>query len=198
MLQQGKLIKQEDGSLVVQYPVKYATILIDPSQAPYMNGYVDHNVDFSVKTIAIGEDEFSISDYDVAHIVGTPRKPRSTKSPRYEYGILVTKPWSNEMYAHNDKVAKQARQNLLAALTKAYDEFVDKDDQVHSKDNLYIIAKAFYGYGWSGSSAIDVYNDAQDTLFVTAAFWLNDIYPYLVKQGYVEQIDPWFVGYNKQ
>lgn len=35
--------------------------------------------------------------------------PRAKKQPTYEYGIEITKPWSQEMYVHNDKVLEIAK-----------------------------------------------------------------------------------------
>lgn len=197
MIEAGQITQKEDGSIVVRYPSQYQEIPVDPQQEHTMKSYVGCNVEYVVKTTAIGTSEFDVTDCDVAHIIGTPRKPKTVKTPRYEYGVLVTKPWSKEMYDHNDKVAKQVKQNLLTALSKAYDCFTDKDETVYKGDELYTIAKAICGYGWSGTSAIDVYNDAQDTLFVSSAYWLNDIYPDLVKEGYVKAVDPFFVGFNK-
>ena len=37
-----------------------------------------------------------------------------------QYGIEITKPWSNEMYEHNDKVADLMKQSISESLQIAY------------------------------------------------------------------------------
>jgi hypothetical protein len=36
------------------------------------------------------------------------------KEPKVEYGIQIVKPWSREMYDHNDEVAEVVREEVLA------------------------------------------------------------------------------------
>ena len=38
---------------------------------------------------------------------------KSKKSPEIKYGIEITKPWSKEMYDHNEKVASEMKANLM-------------------------------------------------------------------------------------
>ena len=38
---------------------------------------------------------------------------KSKKSPEIKYGIEITKPWSKEMYDHNEKVAEEMKANLM-------------------------------------------------------------------------------------
>ena len=52
------------------------------------------------------------------------KKPLNTK-----YGIQITKPWSNEMYDHNDKVADLMKIEILIQLKNAK-ESDDEDDIV--------------------------------------------------------------------
>ena len=39
-----------------------------------------------------------------------------TKVREVKYGIEITKPWSKEMYDHNDKVSDEVKQNIESAL----------------------------------------------------------------------------------
>lgn len=119
------------------------------------------------------------------------------KVPLYQYGVLITKPWSKEMYDHNDGVAEVVISNLNSALRKALDEF-DGDPSLvicTSADYLYTIAKTVCGHGWSGYSVESVYNDAVRELKRVQNFWLNQEYPDLVNAGLCPQVEPFFVGY---
>jgi len=55
------------------------------------------------------------------------------KAAKVEYGIEIVKPWSKEMYAHNDMVAEQVRaavhQLWMDAWNKCELEVTDMDDE---------------------------------------------------------------------
>jgi hypothetical protein len=38
---------------------------------------------------------------------------KSKKSPKVQYGIEITKPWSKEMYDHNDIVSEEMKKNII-------------------------------------------------------------------------------------
>ena len=44
------------------------------------------------------------------------------KAKKVEYGIEITKPWSKEMYNHNDKVADEVRDEVWERWAAAYKE----------------------------------------------------------------------------
>ena len=44
------------------------------------------------------------------------------KSPKIKYGIEITKPWSKEMYNHNNEVADEVRDEVWEKWAKAYKE----------------------------------------------------------------------------
>ena len=39
---------------------------------------------------------------------------KAKKSPKIQYGIEITKPWSREMYDHNDIVSEEMKKNIFA------------------------------------------------------------------------------------
>jgi hypothetical protein len=45
-----------------------------------------------------------------------------TKAKKTQYGIEITKPWSKEMYAHNEEVMEVAKQQIFKMWMEAYDE----------------------------------------------------------------------------
>ena len=48
------------------------------------------------------------------------------KAPKIKYGIEIVKPWSKEMYNHNDKVADEIRDIIEQQWKDAYAE-AEKD-----------------------------------------------------------------------
>lgn len=150
------------------------------------------HIEYTIETIAEGTSEFDQMDNDVARVI--LRK----KAPRYQYGVLLTKPWSEEMYDHNDRVADVVKHNLKVALdeTLLFMKF-NRDARINClpKDNLYTIAKSICAYGWSCQSAEDVYDDAINELEYVQNYWLNTEYPDLVDAGLCPSVEPFFVGY---
>ena len=80
---------------------------------------------------------------------------KATKTPIYDQGVLITKPWSNEMYDHNEKVADLMKEQIQAALDKCeaqYNEFldaVDLDADVGPFDeNIVILGRSLNGYAY--------------------------------------------------
>lgn len=121
---------------------------------------------------------------------------RAKKQPMYEYGIEITRPWSQEMYTHNDAVLAIAKRNIQAALDAEYDK-ISPSDVVHNTDSIYHIAKEICGYGFSHLENQDVYDDACIQLHNSSYHRIHEIYPYLEKIGFVEPLEKGFVGYSK-
>jgi hypothetical protein len=136
------------------------------------------------------------------------------KSKKIMYGIEITKPWSKEMYAHNDLVLEITKTNIQKALDDAYAPFKTEDtsevesetesdeegdltpqSQIYVGEPMYNIAKAICGFGWIHMSAEDIYEEATKTLDTSSPWWINEMYPDLVEQGFVEVVEPWFVGF---
>jgi hypothetical protein len=59
------------------------------------------------------------------------------KEAKVEFGIAIVKPWSHEMYAHNDEVADLVRNEVealwIAALMKFQKEFDGNDEMLESE-----------------------------------------------------------------
>lgn len=147
-------------------------------------------VEYDVQTIAIGTSEFDVTDCDVACL------HFDKKWPKIQHGITITKPWSKEMYDHNDVVSAEMKKHIKVALDMAMTTFSDDPECICSKsDHLYIIAKELCAYGWNNYSAEDIYNEAVEELKRVQNYWLNDVYPYLQAWGYVPALSTGFVGY---
>ena len=55
------------------------------------------------------------------------------KAKKIQYGIEITKPWSKEMYAHNDMVAEAVKVKVHEMWTNAYDA-IDCTDEEFASD----------------------------------------------------------------
>lgn len=111
------------------------------------------------------------------------KKPLNTK-----YGIQITKPWSNEMYDHNDKVADLMKIEILIQLKNAK----ESDDEELLRKVSSIVCPTGYGSGYEFE---DIYNETLRELENVQNFWLNEEYPYGVSKGIVPEVKLEFIGY---
>ena len=105
-----------------------------------------------------------------------------------KYGIEITKPWNNEMYDHNDKVADLMKAELKLALTKAY----KNEDEELLRGVAKVICPSGYGVGFEME---DIYNESLRELEMVQNYWLNEEYPYGVTKGIVPSVELEFIGY---
>jgi len=116
------------------------------------------------------------------------------KAKKVEFGIEITKPWSKEMYAHNDEVqevvvgiiTKMWRDEMAEVRTEWEEEMSDEEfdytpDFEEAEWNhfdegiLSDIQSAVTGYGFMNYSVVDVEEQVLNEL-ETAAYWrLNQI-----------------------
>ena len=105
-----------------------------------------------------------------------------------KYGIEITKPWNNEMYDHNDKVADLMKAELKLALTKAYK---NEDEELLIEVGA-VICPGGYGVGFEME---DIYNESLRELEMVQNYWLHEEYCYGVTQGIVPSVELEFIGY---
>lgn len=107
-----------------------------------------------------------------------------------QYGIEITKPWSNKMYEHNDKIADVMKERISESLQIAY--------TLDMEDKLRKLCKYICSYSMGSTYTMkEIYEEACNELEHVQNFWLNDIYPDMVKDGLVKDVEEGFVGYNK-
>ena len=106
-----------------------------------------------------------------------------------KYGIDITRPWSNEMYEHNEKVHALMEAQISSAIKKAYEE--------HDGPTLAIIGTSLNGYGYGqGYGFENIAEDCKNGLEQVQNFWLhNDCWPDLLKAGLVKPIEFEMIGY---
>ena len=99
----------------------------------------------------------------------------------------VTKPWSKDMYDYNDKVADMMKNNIIKSIKKNKNNW----------DNLNSLMDLCGGikYG-DGFTIQDLYDDTLLQVNDVQNYWLNDNYPFAVKDGLVDDIPYKFVGYK--
>jgi hypothetical protein len=114
------------------------------------------------------------------------------KEAKVEYGITITKPWSTEMYDHNEEVQTEICDTVLemweAAMILAQESFDSQleDDQIDNRfvdsdwDNaneaMIKIQKAVtcYGFGY-GYTIEEVDIDVKNTIANAALFHVKEI-----------------------
>ena len=116
------------------------------------------------------------------------------KAKKVEFGIEITKPWSKEMYAHNDEVRDvvvgmitKMWRDEMATLRTAWEEEMEDEEFDYTPDFeeaewdhfdegiLSDIQKAVTYYGFMNYSVVDVEEQVLNEL-ETAAYWrLNEM-----------------------
>ena len=100
----------------------------------------------------------------------------------------VTKPWSKEMYDYNDKVADLMKRNILTSI------HTNRNNWDNLNELMVLCGGIKYGNGYNID---DLYLDVNKEVENVQNYWLNEEFPYAVKQGLVEDVPYKFVGYDK-
>ena len=123
------------------------------------------------------------------------------KAKKVEFGIEIVKPWSSEMYAHNEEVAEVVREKVTALWKAAIREFAkdfDGNDAMlecefgEASDELTRIQRAItvygFGFGYDVNQVTDrVMQELEDAPF----YHLKDIAEELELE-----LEKGFVGFN--
>lgn len=126
------------------------------------------------------------------------------KEAKVEYGITITKPWSTEMYDHNDALAEVVKAKVLEMWNDAYAaemaEFVDEDDLGSefsdmqweaASSEMVEIQKAITYYSFSNQSIEEVAEEVVETLENMPTFQLKE----LVEELEIE-LEKGFIGFS--
>ena len=132
------------------------------------------------------------------------------KEKKVEFGIEITKPWSKEMYAHNEELAEDLKEWILDMWDEAYtlskesyDDFLEDDqeglefgdsDPHNFNETMINICEAVTYYNFGGGYTVDDIADEVEKELMTAAFWrLKEIAEEL-EIDMVEEFGAGFVG----
>ena len=126
------------------------------------------------------------------------------KEARVEFGITITKPWSKEMYAHNEELAEVVKETVhqmwVDALKEAMEDYRDEDelgnlyselDWGQASDEMVRIQKAITYYSYCNQSIEEVADEVEETLEDMPLYQLKE----LVEELEIK-LDKGFVGFN--
>ena len=126
------------------------------------------------------------------------------KEARVEFGITITKPWSKEMYDHNEEVAEIVKNEVARmweeACKNAEAEFNDEDDLGNefidmqwdgASSEMIRIQEAITYYSFSNQSIGEVADEVEETLEDMPLYQLTD----LVEELDIK-LDKGFIGFN--
>jgi len=114
----------------------------------------------------------------------------STKQPKFQNGIPITKPWNDDMYEYNDMVAELMKEQIEHQVNLA-----EKRNDWNTLNQLITLCGGMkHGEGYT---ITELWEDCLKELKNVQNFWLNEEYPYAVSKGLVKDIKLNFVGYGK-
>jgi hypothetical protein len=128
------------------------------------------------------------------------------KEAKVEYGIAIVKPWSREMYDHNDEVAEVVKAKIQAMWTEAYEAaeneldleedpdvvLQDLDWENVASDDMIRIQKAVTCYGFGFGYAVgQVAETVEDEIEEAPYFRLKE----MAEELDIE-LERGFVGFN--
>ena len=124
---------------------------------------------------------------------------KNKKAPKIQYGIEITKPWSREMYDHNDKVSEEMKANIIKrweALTYEIDKDLDWEE-IPEDSNIAKLQKGicFSGYG-SGYTFGAVDKEFRDEVDCMQNWQLHESYSYLAFEGMLARTSFMLVGFE--
>ena len=134
---------------------------------------------------------------------------KAKKSPEIKYGIEITKPWSKEMYDHNDKVASEMKANLMHHWNLLVDRLL-KNSDYYSLDTewnerlinddcpeLIKLQRGVCYSGFGGGYTIqDVCNEFSQELGDMQNWQLHEEYSYLSFEGVVRRTKHMMIGFD--
>ena len=126
------------------------------------------------------------------------------KEARVEFGITITKPWSKEMYDHNEEVAEIVKETVhqmwVDALKAAIEDYRDEDelgnlysemDWGQASDEMERIQKAITYHSYCNHSIEEVADEVEETLEDMPLYQLKE----LVEELEIK-LDKGFIGFN--
>ena len=121
------------------------------------------------------------------------------KAVETKYGIEITKPHSEAMYDHNDRVALEMKQNIIniwAHGTKSISSHASDWNDVKTT-KLEIIQKAVLFHGYAGGYMFaEVARDVFDEIENAANWRMHEMYQELHKLNIVPTIEQEMLGFT--
>ena len=129
---------------------------------------------------------------------------KSQKPINIEHGMEITKPWSSQMYEHNEVISFEMKNNILKSWNKLVEDLGDinmdtpwvlfkKDDDIVKLQTS--ITGFKYGEGFTIGRVIE---GVKSELEYMPNYRLHEEYDYLVSINFVPKIKCGLVGYSKK
>jgi len=119
------------------------------------------------------------------------------KNPIFKYGVEIKKPWSTEMYQHNDIVEEVAKKNMKKALKDAYDKIERSDYDPDVIETFRDLGKNITAYGFGdGYDEKGVLEQTLEELENAPKHYLKEAYDCFVYDGAVKKLEPGFIGFE--
>ena len=119
------------------------------------------------------------------------------KDKKTKYGVVITKPHSNEMYDHNDKVSEMMKKNILDAWMKTVeaqmissDLGIDEDwERIDESSKIVKLQRSigYAGYG-SGFTLGYVNDEVINQISQLPNYQLDEDYDDMVTKGLVPEL----------
>ena len=123
------------------------------------------------------------------------------KEPKIKYGIKITKPFSKEMYDHNDKIASEMKLCIKFEINHAWQRAIGNiaanGGMAKGEEDLRKIVKSFSGYELGEGYDLDDIKDEGIRMVEDAANWMmHEEYSYLCFEGLVPRTSKMMVGFD--
>ena len=114
------------------------------------------------------------------------------KEPKFEYGIQIVKPWSKEMYDHNDKVADVVRGMLMNIFNRFAENLVPGEESMQG-DALQTFGKKVVGYGgWIGFTNARILQEIEREIENAPYYRLKEM-----AEDFGWELEQGFIGFSK-
>ena len=111
-----------------------------------------------------------------------------TKVLGEKYGIAITRPFSKEMYAHNDKVVALMKENITKAI----------NNRKWTTEELNEMTKSITGYTFGMMTREEIREEMLAEVDNLQPWWLAQEYGTLVDKGYCKPLEQYMVGFDKK
>jgi len=104
-----------------------------------------------------------------------------------QYGVVITRPFSKEMYDHNSAVAEIVKNNIKRAI----------NNRKHTAADLNRMTKSITAYTFCNSNREEIREHMLNEVDRLQDWWLAQEYPNLVEGGFCKPLKVGFVGFDK-
>lgn len=108
-----------------------------------------------------------------------------TKVLGEQYGITITRPWNEKMYAHNEAIAEEMKANILKAI----------NNRKRTTEELNEMARHITGYQFYMTTRDELREELVIGISQMQNFWLNSEYDSLVEKGFCKPVAKDMIGY---